>query len=418
MTDARKEYIKKIIIKVVRGKVNYEEIHRIRENLMNYSREDWRDLKIMGKELAQEIINEEINKHTEIPDDWKSLIKDFSYSYVNVFFAIFNEEVLYRNMLLQKQSGLDEKTKIIKILPVISQSMDQISARAPSNRPANYWKVEKSLVKKIKKVVGEIKSFGFQALLKGNVDENQMKAKLNKLANIWQSLTVEEMAVLKDKLKIFVNKIIENYAPSSIKNSPEIRQLVNSTMDLCNAVNDEKLCKNFIDIVVKCLKSALQDQQIWKEKNVLVALQKIGMESEVKNLIRNYTQHLNKLAGEGEPNKLSTEKEEDIIKKLTENNPSLPQEDVNLEGVWKDNWLINGLDDAFKGEDRAKIPNQRNLLKDLEDTFLTTQSKPKWYQNPWIIWPLVIGAFVVGGLVVWLLVRRKKEKKIDSRYGY
>ena len=69
MTDARKEYIKKIIIKVVRGKVNYEEIHRIRENLMNYSREDWRDLKIMGKELAQEIINEEINKHTEIPDD-------------------------------------------------------------------------------------------------------------------------------------------------------------------------------------------------------------------------------------------------------------------------------------------------------------------------------------------------------------
>ena len=110
--------------------------------------------------------------------------------------------------------------------------------------------------------MGEIKSFGFQALLKGNVDENQMKAELNKLANIWQSLTVEEIVVLKDKLKIFVNKIIENYAPSSIKNSPEIRQLVNSTMDLCNAVNDEKLYKNFIDIAVKCLKSALQDQQI------------------------------------------------------------------------------------------------------------------------------------------------------------
>ncbi|CAG8776354.1 915_t:CDS:2, partial [Ambispora leptoticha] len=43
---------------------------------------------------------------------------------------------------------------------------------------------------------------------------------------------------------------------------------------------------------------------------LLAALQKTGTEAEVKNLIRNFTQHLNKLAGEGEKNTLSTEREE------------------------------------------------------------------------------------------------------------
>jgi len=67
----------------------------------------------------------------------------------------------------------------------------------------------------------------------------------------------------------------------------------------------------------------------------LVVLQKTGTEAEAKNLIRNYTQHLNKLAGEGEKIILSTEREESIIQRLTENNPTPQpsQGDTNLKDI-------------------------------------------------------------------------------------
>jgi len=67
----------------------------------------------------------------------------------------------------------------------------------------------------------------------------------------------------------------------------------------------------------------------------LVLFQNTGTETEVKNLIRNYIQHLNKLAGEGEKNTLSTEREESIIQRLTENNsnPQPNQEDTNLGDI-------------------------------------------------------------------------------------
>jgi len=66
MKDTRKEYLKTFIIKIIEGKVDKGEVQKVKQNLMNYSREEWRDLKIVGKELAKEAIDEKIS---ELPAD-------------------------------------------------------------------------------------------------------------------------------------------------------------------------------------------------------------------------------------------------------------------------------------------------------------------------------------------------------------
>ncbi|CAG8771959.1 1791_t:CDS:2, partial [Ambispora leptoticha] len=58
--------------------------------------------------LAKEAIDEQINQDDKVP-----------------------------SMLLEKQSGLDQQTKVIKFLPVIAQSMDRVVARVPSKSAGN-----------------------------------------------------------------------------------------------------------------------------------------------------------------------------------------------------------------------------------------------------------------------------------------
>ncbi|CAI2177928.1 6286_t:CDS:2 [Funneliformis geosporum] len=218
-------------------------------------------------------------------------------------------------MLIEKQEGLDQQTKTIKFLPVISQSIDRVVARVPS----------KSNIR--------------------NINKQEVKQKASKLIQIFESLTEEEIAILKSKLKILANKLIDKYAPPRIKNSPEIRQIINSSINLMNALGDEKLYKDFINIIAKIAKSAIQNPPAFEGANLSTVFQITGTEQEAKNLIRNYTQHLNKLAGEGERNNLSTEREESIIQRLTENNsnPQPNQEDTSLENILKDNFFTQGL---------------------------------------------------------------------------
>jgi hypothetical protein len=57
--------------------------------------------------------------------------------------------------------------------------------------------------------------------------------------------------VLKDKIKALIDMLVKNYAPTEIKNSPEIKQGINSFLNLVGAVADEKVVKEGIDLVVK-----------------------------------------------------------------------------------------------------------------------------------------------------------------------
>jgi hypothetical protein len=68
-------------------------------------------------------------------------------------------------MLLEKQGGLTEQQKVIKILPVLSREIDKVAARASSHKPSNYHKVETSVVKKIKNFISEIEMIFVQKKL-------------------------------------------------------------------------------------------------------------------------------------------------------------------------------------------------------------------------------------------------------------
>jgi uncharacterized membrane protein len=56
-----------------------------------------------------------------------------------------------------------------------------------------------------------------------------------------------------------------------------------------------------------------------------------------------------------------------------------------------------------------------NVMDDLLEGLTKTQTKPKWYQNPWVIVPSLIGAAVVGSLITWLFLRKKEPKREEYR---
>jgi hypothetical protein len=409
---SKKEYIKNLIIRSFKGQVDQTEVQQVKAELVNYNREDLRDLKITVKELAQEAVDEQISKEFSLPSDWKELVRDFSHSCLNVYSAILDEEIIYQWILIEKQDGMDQQTKIIKILPVVSQSLDRIVARVPSKQVNKNWKADKSLTAKLNKVVKGIQGFYFRQWA-GGLTEEELKQKIDKFVGILGSLTPEEIAVLKEKLKIFANNCFDKYAPPQIKNSPEIRQFINSTMNFLDVIYDDKLLKDCFNMIAKMVRLSVQDERIWKEKDPWVVIQKTGIEEELKTWIRNYTQYFNKLAGEGEKIPLSAEKEENIIQRLTQkSNLQLNQEGANLKDIHKNNLIFNGLNSSSSGLENL---TEESLIREFKEVFLNTQIKPKWYQNPWIIWPLVGVVFIVGGLITWWLIGRKKEKKIDNR---
>jgi hypothetical protein len=106
-------------------------------------------------------------------------------------------------MLIERNGGeLSEKQKVIKILPVISQQMDKVVARANLVPVKDQYKTEKSLVnKKLKPLISEIKSFYFLSKIQFGGNEKttteQAFAKVDKMINILKSLSSEEIKVLR-----------------------------------------------------------------------------------------------------------------------------------------------------------------------------------------------------------------------------
>jgi hypothetical protein len=76
-----------------------------------------------------------------------------------------------------------------------------------------------------------------------------------------------------------------------------------------------------------------------------------------------------------------------------------------LGDIWKSNLIISGLNSLGNSD---KI-TQRGLQREFNYVFSNTQIKPKWYQNSWIVWPLVLLTLAIGGSVIWLSYFRKKK---------
>lgn len=67
---ANKEYIKKYISRTFTGKVGREEAQKVKKALINYSREEWKLLKVSLKELSKESISDLIKSSgDELPGE-------------------------------------------------------------------------------------------------------------------------------------------------------------------------------------------------------------------------------------------------------------------------------------------------------------------------------------------------------------
>ncbi|CAH1755796.1 15104_t:CDS:2 [Entrophospora sp. SA101] len=309
---------------------------------MNYSWEEWRDLKIIMKDLAKEAIDEQIDK---IP-----------------------------------QSGLSQEEKIKLILPVLAHQIDQVAARGNYQKPKNYHKVEVSVVKKVKKIVSEVQGAIIRKRFGEKLSDAETKQMASKLMNTLESLTEEEIILLKEKTKLFLAKLINNYAPPQIKNSPEVMKLINSSINLVLALSDEKVLKNVINLMVKSGKLALQNPQAFKGKSPFVIAQEAGLEGDVKDLITGLTNHFNKLAGEGEQNNNLLTNQETIIQNLSSqlaNYQPTSGGDNDFCNILSDNLLTKGLTNSFDNNSGNKELTEENILNDFKEVFTTTQSKEK-----------------------------------------
>lgn len=418
-----KEYLKKYITKAINGEIKTSDIQAVRNVLMNYSREEWKELIATGKELAAEAIEEEATKSKKIPETWKKPLKDLLNSMINLTLVVVNEEVLYQSMRIEKEGvGLSDEEKIIKILPIISQQIEKVAARANSVKVSNQYSVEKSLVnKKIKPLVSDIAS---KVLFRNKKKWSQEKAvaAVDKWINILKSLTAEEIKLFKWKINNLALKLVDNYAPSQIKNSPEIMGSIKSGLKLMDAIGDEKLAQDGINLVAKVWEKVRQSSDVEETLEELPTLiqQNPGLEEEFKNYIISISQHFNKLAREGnESPSLPDSQKEVLFQKLTsELSTSQPNPESLGQISWTNNLVKKGFDEAIKNLGSSQGDREfdlNNLLKDF-NSLTKIETKPKWYQNPWIIVPSLIGAVVLGSLITWLCLRKKEPERDYKKY--
>lgn len=303
--------------------------------------------------------------------------------------------------------------------------MDKIAARG-SVSTENY-KAEKSLVnKKLKPLISEIRALYFLDKVQLNINEKKTTeyalAKIDKIFNILKSLSSEEIKVLRWKLKQLGLKLINHYAPAQIKNSLEVMGAIKSYLNLTDVLVDESLCQDWIKIIVRgweAFRKSGSSEEILKGGPIAFFKLDPGLETELLNFITKYSQHINKLAETDSPSLPSSQSEtitQNLFEVLSTNNPNPESSGNGISLI--NNLLTQGLSKSTEnwGSGKgSKELNMKNLLEDLED-LTKVQSKPKWYQNPWVIVPSLFGAAVVGGLVTWLFLRKKEPKKEYKEY--
>ena len=144
-------------------------------------------------------------------------------------------------------------------------------------------------------------------------------------------MSVEEMRVGKDKLKAISMMAFDYFAPAETKNNPQFRQLVQSLLNFCDMVLDEKLLVDANNLIMDIAESVVRHpefdiknggevKQIFFDE--ISSPQRI---SQFHNLLRSWTNHLNQLAGEETQNSnLPVSAETNIFSKISaiQNSPT------------------------------------------------------------------------------------------------
>ena len=320
----------------------------------------------IGKRLIEERI-EEIMPQLELGwSEEEKAYKDESLNFVkagiNFSFAVFNENVFYKVVQLEKQKNLTPEQKQFKSLMVIFSEVQKITSQSP--KVANYHKAEVSSVAKYKKLKE----------LRGD------QSKMPEIIEIFQSLTLEEIIVLKKKVKLpiinFAKKELANQEmPEAFKKLLGSEQITKTLLDVFDVIADEKLIKKFIDFGVKYSKEITENPQKYESLLPPKQIKEMGLVEDFKGLMRGLTNHLNKLADKVSQYKdvSSTESErmleklsDDIKNEVGQNTPPPVPTDRNFNGILTS---VKEVFSAIGSSDKSEI------FQDFDKTLGEVQSK-------------------------------------------
>jgi len=302
-------------------------------------------------------------KWSEEEKVYKDETLSFAKAGVNFCFAIFNENVFYKVVQLEKQKDLTPEQKLVKILTIVFPEVQKITIQSP--KVANYHKVEVSSVAKYKKLKE----------LKGD------QSKIPEFIKIVQSLTPEEIIVLKKKVKTsiitFAREELANQIPGVFKEFLGSEQITKTLLDVFDVIADEKLVKKFIDFGAKFGEEFVKDPEKYKPLPPLEIIKELGLVEELKSLVRDLTNHLNKLADKVSQYKdiSSTESEKmlekmsnDIKNKVGQNPPPPVPTDQEFAGI------VSSVGEIFSAIGRS---DKTKLFQNIDNSLSNEQSKGK-----------------------------------------
>ncbi|CAI2161572.1 13863_t:CDS:2 [Funneliformis geosporum] len=325
--NLNKQYIKNYVIRFANGKVDKVE-------------------QLIEEQIEEVVPRVELSWSKE-QKAYKDEIINFAKAGVNFAFAVFNEKVVYKVVQLEKQKNLTPEQKLVKILTVIFPEVQKITSQSP--KVANYHNVEVNTVAKYKKL---------------------------------KDLTEEEIIVLKKKIKApiinFAKKqLAEQQMPGVFKEFLGAEQITKTLLDIFDVIADEKLIKKFIDYAAKAREKYDENPQIYKFLPPFKAIKEMGLVEEVKELIRVFTNHLNKLADKVSQYQdiPSTESERmleklsgDIKNEVGQNTPPPIPADQNFDGV------LSSIGEIFKAIGDS---NKSELFADVDGALSNEQMGDK-----------------------------------------
>jgi hypothetical protein len=323
--------------------------------------------------IGKQLIEEEIEKIRPLMEallieeqkPYKDEGLNFVKAGVNFYFAIFNENVFYKVVQLGKHKNLTPEQKMVKVLTVIFPEVQKITSQSP--KVANYHKVEVSTVAKYKK-------------LRNFIKEKKDKSKIPEFIKIVQSLTLEEIIVLKKKVKTsiitFAKNELAKQMSGTFKELLGTEQIIKTLLDV---IADEKLIKKFIDLSVKFNDKYIEDPLTYNflASSPFKVIERAGLVEELKDLIRVLTNRLNELASKtsqyqdvssAESERMLEKLSDDIKNKVGQNAPPPVPTDQNFDG------FLSSAGEIFSAIGRS---DKSKLFEDIDKTLSNEQSKGK-----------------------------------------
>ena len=172
-----KEYIKKIVIKGLKGeKIDQQESAALEKEVANFTVADWRKVKIIAKEAIKEEVDKRIDNSQNIPAIWKSETKKLVQAVVNFVSAFASEELIIASIRLEREKASPEQ-RIKTLAPLVTSVAEKIAARKPVYKVKNYHKAEKSFSKRYKNIKSMITlaQAGFWRIRGGSPAEKETK---------------------------------------------------------------------------------------------------------------------------------------------------------------------------------------------------------------------------------------------------